>query len=50
MIGRIPPPAMFAKAWKTSSTSGRNALKNGDLEEELIANEDRLIKKSSFEM
>ena len=35
LIGRIPPPAMFAKAQETSSTDGRKAQKSDELKLEL---------------
>jgi hypothetical protein len=35
---------MFAKARKTSSTSGRKAQKNSDLQGEVVANEGSLLK------
>lgn len=36
LIGRIPPPAMFAKAQETSSTDGRKAQESDDLKLELL--------------
>jgi hypothetical protein len=45
LIGRIPPPAMFAKAQETSSTDGRKSSKVMTFKLELFEKEVALIKR-----